>query len=288
MTVWRRQRRRIWIALAAVVVVPLATLVSSRPASAIPGGLPVTIMVTSSMNPSTFDQGVMYTATLTTSDANSIDPADTVDFQDNGNDINACNGQLLTGTGTAGMFQATCSESSSNMSVGAHNIMVLFGGDSTYASGSGSLTQNVNQAPTNTVITSPAPGSSVSYGNEGQSSLSVMVSGPPGVDQSPSGSVNLYSGVPGPDTFLCTAFIGGRGRRSIEWILLSQQRPIECRPLFAHCRVRRGFQLLGLPLCVAGLHRRPGQHADAGLSGSRVRLLRSRKRQLLHRRWRGG
>ena len=111
-----------------------------------PGGLPVTITVTSSMNPSSFDQGVMYTATLTTSDLMSIDPADTVAFQDGGNDINGCNSQLLSSNGMAGMFTATCSEPSNNMSVGAHDITALFGGDSTYAQGSGSMTQNVNPA----------------------------------------------------------------------------------------------------------------------------------------------
>ena len=34
----------------------------------------------------------------------------------------------------------------------------------------------------------------------------------PGVaNNSPSGSVNLYDGVPGPDTYLCTGFLGGSG-----------------------------------------------------------------------------
>jgi hypothetical protein len=61
------------------------------------------------------------------------------------------------------------------MSVGSHTITALFPGDSTYDQGSGSLNQTVNQAPTTTVITSPSPGSSVSYGNEGQDSLNFTV-----------------------------------------------------------------------------------------------------------------
>ena len=49
------------------------------------------------------------------------------------------------------------------------------------------------------------------YGNEGQNSLNFTVSAPNVSDNSPSGSVNLYDGVPGPDTYLCTGFLGGSG-----------------------------------------------------------------------------
>src|ERR1700683_3329900 len=98
----RRQRLRTWTVMAAVVCVPLATFGLSHPASAGPIGVPVAINVISSMNPSTFDEPVTYTATLTASDNGTIDPADTVDFQDGGNDINGCNSQLLSPNGTAG------------------------------------------------------------------------------------------------------------------------------------------------------------------------------------------
>ena len=171
----------------------------------------MSIIVLSSANPSTFDQGVTYTATLTTSDSGNLDITDTIEFQDNGGDISGCSSQPLVSTPTAGTYLATCDESANNMSVGSHNITALFAGDSTYDQGSGSLNQTVNQAATTTVITSPSPGSSVSYGNEGQNSLNVMVSAPGVADNSPSGSVNLYDGVPGPDTYLCTAFLGGGG-----------------------------------------------------------------------------
>jgi len=109
------------------------------------------------------------------------------------------------------MYAATCDEPTGSMSVGSHSITADFAGDSTYAPASGSLTQTVNQATTNTVITLPSPGSSVTYGNESQNSLNVTVSAPGVSNLSPSGGVNFYAGVPGPATYLCTAFLGGNG-----------------------------------------------------------------------------
>jgi hypothetical protein len=97
------------------------------------------------------------------------------------------------------------------MSIGSHGITADFAGDSTYAPASASLTQTVNQATTNTVIASPSPGSSVIFGNESQNSFNVTVSAPGVSNFSPSGSVNFYDGVPGPATYLCTAFLGGNG-----------------------------------------------------------------------------
>ena len=202
---------RNWVALAVAIALSSVTLGWSTSASAMPGGLPVTIVVTATANPSTFDQDVTYTATLTTSDSGNIDITDTIEFQDNGGDISGCSFQSLAGTTTAGTYAATCDESASNMSVGSHNITAFFPGDSTYDQGSGSQNQTVNQAPTTTVITSPSPGSSIPYGDEGQNSLNVTVSAPGVSNNSPSGSVNLYDGVPGPNTYLCTGFLGGSG-----------------------------------------------------------------------------
>ena len=56
-------------------------------ASALPGGIPVTITVTASANPSSFGQDVTYTATLVTSDSRSLVNPDSIEFQDNGNDV---------------------------------------------------------------------------------------------------------------------------------------------------------------------------------------------------------
>jgi hypothetical protein len=202
---------RSWVGLTVAVAMSLVTLGWSSPASAMPGGPAVTIVLSSTTNPSTFDLDVTYTATLTTSDSGNLDTPDNIEFQDNGGDISGCGFQPLAGTAAAGTYVATCDEPASNMSVGSHNITALFPGDSVYDQGSGTLIQTVDQAPTLTVITSPSPGSSVMYGNEGQNSVNFTVSAPNVSDNSPSGSVNLYDGVPGPDTYLCTGYLGGSG-----------------------------------------------------------------------------
>lgn len=201
----------IWAVAVAAASVPLATLGWSAVASAFPGGIPVTITVTASANPSSFGQDVTYTATLVTSDSRSLVSPDSVEFQDNGNDVNGCGSQPLSGTSVLGTYKATCDESGSQLSVGTHSITAFFGGDSTYSSGSGSLNQTVGKGTTTTTITSPAPGASVPYGNEGQNSLNVLVSAATGSNLSPSNSVNFYAGAPGPGTLLCTAFLSGMG-----------------------------------------------------------------------------
>lgn len=163
---------RNWVAVGPITAIALSlvTLGWSTSATAVPGGLQVTVVVSSSANPSTFDQDVTYTATLTTSNSGNLDITDTIEFQDNGGDISGCSSQPLMSTPTVGIYVASCDESANNMSVGSHNITAQFPGDSTYDQGSGSLNQTVDEAPTTTVITSPSSGSSVSYGNEGQNS----------------------------------------------------------------------------------------------------------------------
>jgi hypothetical protein len=206
-----KRRLPIWAVAASALAVTMSPLAWSAVASAIPGGLPVTVTVTSSMNPSSYGQDVTYTATLQTSDSQSLPSADFIQFQDNGGDINDCNAQPLSPTSPTGAYAATCEESGSQMQLGTHPITAFFGGDSTYDSDSGPLNQVVDQAPTTTTITYPAPGASVPYGNEGQNALEVTVSAAPGTSMNPSDSVNFYAGAPVPDDLLCTAFIGGQG-----------------------------------------------------------------------------
>jgi hypothetical protein len=205
----RRQR----IVFAVVLVglfAPLAALGLPSPASA--DSPTVSIQVASSSNPSSFGQDVTYTATLTTSDSGPLDPAEGLQFQDNGNTINNCNSQILTQTGPLGTYAATCDEPANSLNVGNHTITANYFGDSTYPSDSGSLpTQTVDPADTMTTINSPAPGTSIGYGNESQLSFEVTVSGPPTANQTPTNGVDLYDGTPGPDTYLCTAFVGGGG-----------------------------------------------------------------------------
>ncbi len=135
-----------------------------------------------------------------------------MEFQDNGNDIVSCNFQLLVAT-APGTYTASCDEATSSLSVGDHAVTAIFNGDSTYFPDSGFLpTQTVEQGDTTTTITSPTPGTSITYGNESQLSFNVTVTGVPGgANQSPSGQVNVYDGPPGPGTYLCTAFVNGGG-----------------------------------------------------------------------------
>ena len=206
-----RRRRRVTLAVVlAGLSAPLAALSLSSPASA--DSPTVSVSVASSANPSEFGQDVIYTATLTTSDGGSLDPADGIQFQDNGNTINNCNCQILNQNGPSGTYTATCDEPANMLSVGDHAIAANFFGDSTYPGQSGFLpTQTVDPADTTTTINSPLPGASILYGNESQMSFDVTVTGPPGANQSPSNGVDLYDGTPGPGTYLCTAFVGGGG-----------------------------------------------------------------------------
>jgi hypothetical protein len=206
----RKQRFSRLVPLVAGICLPLASIGWSSPASA--ATLPVSISVDSSANPSFFGQDVTYTATLTTSDSGNLDPADGLEFQDNGSDIVNCSSQLVVAT-TPGTYTATCDEPTNSLSVGDHAITAIFNGDSTYFPDTGFLpTQTVEQGGTATTITSPTPGTSITYGNESQLSFNVTVTGVPGgANQSPSGQVNVYDGTPGPGTYLCTAFVNGGG-----------------------------------------------------------------------------
>ena len=95
--------------------------------------------------------------------------------------------------------------------LGDRSITAYFNGDPNYNPNVMTTTETIGQANTVTTITSPSPGSSVGYGNEGNNSLNVSVDAPGVTDQSPSGSVDIFSGSPGPDTYLCTAYLGGSG-----------------------------------------------------------------------------
>ena len=194
------------MAVAAVGLLAWSPVVSAEPG---PGA--VTVTIDASANPSQFNVDVVYTAIVVTSDAGGISPFATVEFQDNGGDINSCSAQSLTATPTHGTFVASCDESGSQMSVGDHPIAAYFGGDANYGPAVGTLDETVDPATTTTTITYPAAGSSLPYGGENQNSFDVTVTAPPGVDQNPSGNVTIYSGAPDPSTYLCSTGIGNSG-----------------------------------------------------------------------------
>jgi trimeric autotransporter adhesin len=193
--------------------VSMGTLAWSSTASAAPDPNSVSIDIAASANPSPLGQDVTYTVTLVTPDAGPLDPADTVDVVDDGNYID-CNGLSPSPTATPGMYTVTCDESTSTLNVGDRSITATFNGDPNYNFGVStqtSITETISPATTITTITWPSPGSSISYGNEGNNSINVSVVAPGVTNQSPSNSVDIYSGTPGPDTYLCTAYVGGSG-----------------------------------------------------------------------------
>jgi hypothetical protein len=102
-----------------------------------PGATSTTL--TSSVNPSTFGQSVTFTATVAPATATG-----TVTFLDGGIAIGT--GSVISGTAT---FATTA------LSVNAHAITAVYGGDSNDStSTSSALTQTVNQGPTTTTLTS--------------------------------------------------------------------------------------------------------------------------------------
>ncbi len=205
----KKARKRVLTLLIAGSALSLGTVAWSSTASGDPD--PVTLTIVASADPSPLGQDVTYTVTLVTPDAGMLDPADTVDLQDNGNYITGCTGLTPNPSATPGTYTVTCDETTGNLYVGDRSITASFNGDPNYNPNLTTTTETIGLADTVTTITSPSAGSSVGYGNEGNNSLNVSVDAPGVTDQSPSGSVDLFSGTPGPDTYLCTAYLGGSG-----------------------------------------------------------------------------
>jgi hypothetical protein len=119
------------------------------PLGSIGTGLPSTsVSVTSSANPSSAGQQVIYTATVSPTDNNG-----TVSFSDNGSAIASCETAPLNSLG-----QATCDQTYSI--AGAHNIVANYSGDTAYAgSVSGALAQQVNGSASGPIVTGVSPSS---------------------------------------------------------------------------------------------------------------------------------
>ena len=104
--------------------------------------------VASSLNPSTFGQGVTFTATVT---ASSGTPTGTVTFK---------NGTVTLGTGTLSGGSATFT--TATLTVGTHSITAVYNGDANFApSTSPALSQVVNQAASTTSVVSSVNPSAV-------------------------------------------------------------------------------------------------------------------------------
>jgi hypothetical protein len=135
-----------------------------------------TTALASDANPSTFNQLVTFTATVTSSGGT---PTGTVTFMD---------GAATLGTGTLSAGVATFSIST--LSVTTHSITAVYGGNANFAgSTSAILSQVVNQASTTTTVTSSANPSSFNQ----SVTFTATVTGANG--GTPSGTVTFKDGV---------------------------------------------------------------------------------------------
>jgi large repetitive protein len=117
--------------------------------------------VASSVNPSVAGQSVTITATVSAIAPGSGTRTGAVNFQDGGLTITGCAAQAVSAVGTA-----TCSTSFAT--VGAHPLTAIYSGDANFTgSTSPSLTENVNQGATSTLVSSSVdpsvPGQIVVY-----------------------------------------------------------------------------------------------------------------------------
>src|SRR5208283_1688025 len=106
--------------------------------------LNLTMTLTSSLNPSTYEQNVTFYVTVTNS---SHTPTGSVNFYDG-----------TTLLGNVALASDSAQLSSSILTAGSHNIKAVYSGDSNFKSDSSSVTQVVNQAgPTETLTSSLNP-----------------------------------------------------------------------------------------------------------------------------------
>jgi uncharacterized repeat protein (TIGR03803 family) len=136
------------------------------------GPPPTTTTVTSSLNPSSTGQSVMFTAAVTPATG----PTGTVAFSADGTTI-------LSGCAAVPLASGTASCSTSSLANGIHSIMAIYSGDSNYGSSAGGVLQTVESSisPTNTTV--------VSNENPSQSGQAVTFAATVTPSGGPSGSV---------------------------------------------------------------------------------------------------
>lgn len=149
---------------------------------------PTTVTLTSSQNPSLVGSGVTFTAKVSNGGASSL----------SGTVIFSADGAQLCSTTLDSNGGATCSTSA--LSLGQHNIVASYGGDTEDAAGvSSTLVQIVKQQPTLTLTVVPNP--SVVTGNV---TLTLTATAPTGT---PSGTITFFDGT----ETLGTATLNGAG-----------------------------------------------------------------------------
>ncbi len=114
--------------------------------------IPTTTAVSSDVNPSVYGQNVTFTATVSPAAATG-----NVQFSIDGTNV----GTPVTLVGGVATY------STSSLVAGSHTVVATYGGSTTYAASTGSLTQDVGQATTTTTLTTslnPSPlGTSVTF-----------------------------------------------------------------------------------------------------------------------------
>jgi hypothetical protein len=147
---------------------------------------PAVLTLSSSLNPESFGQSVIFTAKAT---ATGPTPTGSVIFQDNGKQA----GQVtLAADGTAAF-------ATSSLSAGSHVIQAIYSGDSNYDSQSATLTEVVAPAPTlATLSVSPNPATA-----EQVVTLKALVTG----GGTPAGNVTFFDGA----TSIGSASLDGTG-----------------------------------------------------------------------------
>jgi filamentous hemagglutinin family protein len=108
-----------------------------------------TTTLASSVNPSTFNQSVTFTASVAGNG-----PTGTVAFTESGTALAGCSAVALTGSGNT--RTATCTNTT--LAVGTHSIVAAYGGDAgNGTSASAALSQSVKAATTTTLASSANP-----------------------------------------------------------------------------------------------------------------------------------
>jgi len=165
-----------------------------------------TTSLKSSANPSVFGQSVTFTTTVKAASPGTGTPSGTVTFYD---------GSTAIGTETLGLGSpGTATFSTASLSVGAHAITAVYGGDGNFStSTSTAINQGVNQAGSSTAVVSSANPSS-----SGQSvTFTATVSADSPGSGTPTVTVTFYDG----STALGSATLGGTGTASFTTSSLS-------------------------------------------------------------------
>ncbi len=147
-----------------------ATSTSSAVPYTVSKATTTTTVAPSPASPSAFGQSVTFTATIAITGSGAGTPSGTVKFQDNTVDIGGCTAQAVS-LGTT----ATCTLT--NLTVGAHSIVGIYSGDSSFAtSTSVALPYTVSKATTTTSV-APSPASPSASGQSVTFTATIAITG---------------------------------------------------------------------------------------------------------------